>query len=377
MLVMANCHRARSRFMGWLAPFVAVGVRSAGGASWRRGAGRCGRARRPSAPPTTARRSGRPRPAARRGCRARRPGRLRGRRSRRPLEPGQPVGDEQHGTALGDGQQVGVRASAAAGSRCSAGSSRTRTAKPARRARASATRWRWPPDSRRAPGPTAVARPVGQPAEPRAEAHAREDPRPARRRWRRAGRGAGSRPGSCRRAGGPARPAPRLGARRRRPRRSIGHAVERDSAGAGRAGTGRGRRPASTCPLPLGPTSGDAAAGASMRSTPRSAAAARHPGTRPRPSAQLTDGGPAAPTAGSAGRPPAAARRGRRRPGRPHARDLLQAWAAAGSADTSSKAARGTRATTASTAPGSDPPCVARTTRAPARPSWPGRPAPR
>ena len=71
-----------------------------------------------------------------------------------------------------------VRASAAAGSRCSAGSSSTRMGKSASRARATATRWRCPPERRAPPGPTAVARPVGQSGQPSAQAdpaeHARE-----------------------------------------------------------------------------------------------------------------------------------------------------------------------------------------------------------
>ncbi len=65
-----------------------------------------------------------------------------------------------------------VRASAPAGSRCSTGSSRMRMEKSARRARATATRWRCPPESRKPAGPTLVPSPAGSPAS--------QSPRPTR-----------------------------------------------------------------------------------------------------------------------------------------------------------------------------------------------------
>ncbi len=52
-------------------------------------------------------------------------------------------------------------ASAVAVSRCSPGSSRIRIGKSASRARASARRWRWPPDMRAPRSPTSVASPRG------------------------------------------------------------------------------------------------------------------------------------------------------------------------------------------------------------------------
>ena len=146
----------------------------------------------------------------RRGCRARPPGPAsRTRISSTWLEPGQAVGDEDGSSGPRSGpSRSAVRASAAAGSRCSAGSSRTRIGKSASRARATATRWRWPPERRAPAGPTSVARPAGSPAS--------QSPRPTRSRTstqlvvgRRApARPAGSRPGSCRRGGRPGSTSP-------------------------------------------------------------------------------------------------------------------------------------------------------------------------
>ena len=63
-----------------------------------------------------------------------------------------------------------VSASAAAGSRCSAGSSRTRMEKSASSARATATRWRCPPERRGTGRADAGGQSGGQPGEPVAQA---------------------------------------------------------------------------------------------------------------------------------------------------------------------------------------------------------------
>ena len=90
---------------------------------------------------------------------------VRGRRSRRPLEPGEPMGDEQRGAALGEGEQVVGQGVGGSGIEVLAPARRgrgrgTRPAGPGPRQ----TRWRWPPESAGPDGPTRVARPSGRPA---------------------------------------------------------------------------------------------------------------------------------------------------------------------------------------------------------------------
>ena len=140
-----------------------------------------------------------------------------------------------------------VRASAAAASRCSAGSSRMRTgsrpAGPGPRRPVGAVR---PTGDDRAV-PTGGGEPVGQPGQPRRRVRPGPGRPPARRRWPRAGRCGGSRPASCRRDAGSARPVRRPGARRR-PAALQRDAVEQWLRRRRPGGSAPGRRPASTCP---------------------------------------------------------------------------------------------------------------------------------
>ncbi len=158
------------------------------------------------------------------------------------------VGDEQGRVALGElekvgGEGVGRRRVEVLGRLVEdenrelgeqGAGQRDALALTAREAGAARIRLRWPnpwaalPASR--PGPPGPAR------------------RRGRRRSRRAFLSAGSRPGSCRRGAGSARPARRPGAPRRRA--TVPAARRRASPRrCRRAGSGRGRRPASTCPL--------------------------------------------------------------------------------------------------------------------------------
>ena len=75
-----------------------------------------------------------------------------------------------------------MSASAATGSRCSAGSSRTRTGKSASRARATATRWRWPPDRRASMPADLGGQAPGQVLEPAGQSDPVEHVGAARRR---------------------------------------------------------------------------------------------------------------------------------------------------------------------------------------------------
>ncbi len=95
--------------------------------------------------------------------------------------------------------------SAVSGSRCAVGSSRTRTGASARSARASAIRWRWPPESSLPSSPTSVSRPSGSEATHVPE-RARRSASSISARSRRAARAGRSRGWSSRRG---ARPGPR------------------------------------------------------------------------------------------------------------------------------------------------------------------------
>ena len=175
-----------------------------------------------------------------------------------------------------------VRASAAAGSRCSAGSSRTRMGNSARRARATATRWRCPPESRDPPGPTSVARPSGRPASqspsPTRASTATElvvvgaapaDPqvlgqRGAEEMWALLDQ-PDDPPAPRRRRGAPA------ARRRASPRRRRA------------AGSAPARRPGSTCRRRCGPTSATRRPGLQVEVDAAQARAGRCRGSRPRP----------------------------------------------------------------------------------------------
>ncbi len=140
MVVDANCTRARSTFVIARLPF----------------------ARRDRVLAPTAGRTARPCAAAGRGYRARPPGRRRGPGSR-PWLPGRPGGGVMNTVVCPSvtSTRSAIRASAVAVSRCSPGSSRISTGKPASRARAMPNRCRWPPDSRAPCSPTSVSRPSG------------------------------------------------------------------------------------------------------------------------------------------------------------------------------------------------------------------------
>ena len=75
-------------------------------------------------------------------------------------------------------------------SRCEVASSRMTSHASARNARAIASRWRWPPLSRRPSSPTGVSKPLGSAAMKRLGAGLAGCGRPGRRRSRRGGRGA-------------------------------------------------------------------------------------------------------------------------------------------------------------------------------------------
>ena len=94
--------------------------------------------------------------------------------------------------------------SAVAVSRCSPGSSRMRTGKSASSERATARRWRWPPDILAPRSPSSVSRPAGRLSPSRAGERP-TGPRESHPRWPRARPPGGSPRPWCRRCGRPAR----------------------------------------------------------------------------------------------------------------------------------------------------------------------------
>ena len=188
------------------------------------------------------------------------------------LEARQPVRDQQRAAAARDASASATSASAVAVSRCSPGSSRISSGKPASAARASAIRRRWPPDMRlaRSAAPRCRARPAGS-RPSRAAGRRSSASAQLGLGWRRGGRAAGSRAACVSKTCASCATSPTTRAVRRR--RRVARSRRRRASPIALVGRGSAaaRRRASTCPRRSARPPRPAGPGARSRSTPSSA----------------------------------------------------------------------------------------------------------